>query len=257
MLWHLSQGCTFPEIAEHIGTTAGGVKTSLSFLYKKMGARGGTHAVALALLNGLIGPHEDCGTPAAYARHHDADEPLCLACRAWNTERLAAPPRAPCPKALLPESIQLLKALDSGRTLTQLTDLWGVSKQKLERLTTVTYRALGVDGLPREERRPAALRIARQARILRPTPPRPAPLKPMQRVHPLSPQQKRVLEALAGGCSIATAADRLGLPRSTVASHLSCAYRKLDVVHIPQARRRAYAVKVALRHGLIDPEALA
>jgi DNA-binding NarL/FixJ family response regulator len=222
-----------------------------------MGARGGTHAVAMALIHGLIGPQEDCGSATGYTRHHEADEPVCPACRAWNAERLAAPPRTPYPKALLPESIQLLRALDSGRTLTQLTDLWNVSKQKLERLTTVTYRTLGVDGLPREERRYAALRVARQAGVLRPVPPRPAPLKPMQRVQPLSPQQRCVLEALADGCSITTAADRLSLPRSTVASHLSCAYRKLDVVHVPQSQRRARAVLVALEHGLISREALA
>lgn len=68
----------------------------------------------------------------------------------------------------------------------------------------------------------------------------------------LSEQQVRVLRAVADGRSITAAALALGIPRGGVAAQMSQIYRRLGVADLPQAERRAAAVRVAKQHGLID-----
>ncbi|WP_445520503.1 hypothetical protein [Streptomyces sp. NEAU-174] len=71
----------------------------------------------------------------------------------------------------------------------------------------------------------------------------------------LSPRQALVLAAAADGVPLSVVATRLGTTRTQVASRLSEAYRALDVVWLPRDERRAEAVRVARRHGLIPAEA--
>ena len=66
----------------------------------------------------------------------------------------------------------------------------------------------------------------------------------------LSPRQAQVLQAAAGGDSLARVGVRLGLDRSSVASFLSQAYRRLGVAHLPQEERRAAAIRVAMKDDL-------
>lgn len=71
---------------------------------------------------------------------------------------------------------------------------------------------------------------------------------------PLTPRQAQVLTAAAGGAPLRQVADQLGLKREAVASLLSRAYQRLDVVYLPRDQRRAAAVRTAVRRGLIpDP----
>lgn len=71
---------------------------------------------------------------------------------------------------------------------------------------------------------------------------------------PLTPRQAQVLAAAAGGEPLSVLAVRLGITREQVSARLSDAYRRLDVTHLPRGERRAEAVRVARRRGLIpDP----
>jgi transcriptional regulator with XRE-family HTH domain len=68
----------------------------------------------------------------------------------------------------------------------------------------------------------------------------------------LSEQQMKVLRVVADGRSLSAAALALGMPRPAVAAQVSQIYRRLGVVDLPRAERRAAAVRIACQHGLID-----
>jgi DNA-binding NarL/FixJ family response regulator len=68
---------------------------------------------------------------------------------------------------------------------------------------------------------------------------------------PLTPRQADVLTAAAGGDPLRVVADRLGITREQVASHLARAYQRLDVTSLPREERRAAAVRTAVHRGLI------
>lgn len=71
----------------------------------------------------------------------------------------------------------------------------------------------------------------------------------------LSPRQAEVLAAAADGAPVTEVARRVGMPRPQVASHLSRAYQRLDVAWMDRVDRRAAAVRVARRAGLIPEPA--
>jgi DNA-binding CsgD family transcriptional regulator len=70
----------------------------------------------------------------------------------------------------------------------------------------------------------------------------------------LSERQLQVLAAAESGDSLARLASRLGMTRPAVGSHLSRIYQQLGVTHLPRAERRAAAVRVAVKRGLLTPE---
>ena len=71
---------------------------------------------------------------------------------------------------------------------------------------------------------------------------------------PLTPRQAQALTAAADGAPLREVGARLGVTREQASSLLSRAYERLDVVHVPRDRRRAAAVRAAVRRGLIpDP----
>lgn len=70
----------------------------------------------------------------------------------------------------------------------------------------------------------------------------------------LTPRQAAVLSAAADGAPLSTVAARLGTTRTQIASRISEAYRALDVTWLPRAERRAEAVRIARRHGLIPAD---
>lgn len=68
----------------------------------------------------------------------------------------------------------------------------------------------------------------------------------------LTPRQTEVLAVVADGRPLSAAGRELGITGARVASTLSEVYRRLDVAHVPRESRRAMAVRVAARYGLID-----
>lgn len=68
---------------------------------------------------------------------------------------------------------------------------------------------------------------------------------------PLTPRQAQALTAAADGAPLREVGARLGITREHASSLLSRAYERLDVTSVPRDRRRAAAVRVAVRRGLI------
>lgn len=71
---------------------------------------------------------------------------------------------------------------------------------------------------------------------------------------PLTVRQAEVLEAASDGASLSVVARRVGIPREQVASRLSEAYRRLDVSWMGRDDRRAAAVRVARKRGLLPAQ---
>lgn len=63
---------------------------------------------------------------------------------------------------------------------------------------------------------------------------------------PLTSRERQVLDAIASGCTVGRAADKLGMSRATAKTHLQHLYDKLGV------SSQAAAVAVAMRRDLID-----
>ncbi|MDT0442335.1 response regulator transcription factor [Streptomyces johnsoniae] len=57
-LRHLANGLTIPEIASEMYISEDSVKSHLQIAYRELGARNGPHAVGIAMVRGLIQPHE-------------------------------------------------------------------------------------------------------------------------------------------------------------------------------------------------------
>lgn len=70
----------------------------------------------------------------------------------------------------------------------------------------------------------------------------------------LSPVQVTVLRAAAGGASLAQLAGELSMTAPAVGSVLTRVYQRLGVTHLPRNERRSGAVRVAMQHGLFDPQ---
>lgn len=81
LLWRMSQGWTYYRISREWGLAHQTVKALGAAVIRKMGAANITQAVAVALLEGVIGRWPECGSHATYQRHrklrHTAD-PACL-----------------------------------------------------------------------------------------------------------------------------------------------------------------------------------
>ncbi|MFH8804093.1 sigma factor-like helix-turn-helix DNA-binding protein [Streptomyces sp. NPDC017936] len=68
---------------------------------------------------------------------------------------------------------------------------------------------------------------------------------------PLTPRQAEALTTAATGATLRQVADEMGITREHVSMLLSNAYRRLDVTYLPRDQRRAAAVRIARRRGLI------
>lgn len=68
---------------------------------------------------------------------------------------------------------------------------------------------------------------------------------------PLTPRQAQALTAAADGAPLREVGARLGTTREQASSLLSRAYERLNVTQVPRDRRRAAAVRAAVRRGLI------
>ncbi|CAK7288617.1 LuxR C-terminal-related transcriptional regulator [Streptomyces misionensis] len=70
----------------------------------------------------------------------------------------------------------------------------------------------------------------------------------------LTRRQAQVLREAASGDSLSVVGARLGMAQPTVGAYLSQVYQKLGVADVASAKRRAAAVRVAVEHGLLDPQ---
>ena len=70
----------------------------------------------------------------------------------------------------------------------------------------------------------------------------------------LSRRQVEILREAASVASLEELGCRLGMTVPAVGSCLSRIYQRLEVTHLPRSERRASAVRVAMQHGLFDPQ---
>lgn len=254
VLWMVSVGKTTAEISREYGNYPRNVTKMCGKIYRALGASTPSHAVRNGLLAGLIGPYEDCGSLAAYRRHIKREEATCAACKRGNRERLEAE-ASPRQVRLGKPEIQLLRAIDAGRTRAQIATAWGISEQDVRHLITTTYAALGVDRLPLPVRREAALREARTRGFLAPTPP-PQQSPPPKTAH-LSDTHVKILLSMESGVTLAQTAADLGLRPGTCATRLSEAYRRMDVGWMEKGQRLPAALRKARAMGLVPEPATA
>jgi DNA-binding NarL/FixJ family response regulator len=255
VLWLESMGYTREGIAREAGMTLSNVKDICQRVHRNLGAANAAQAVRIGLLDGHIGPYEDCGSLAAYRRHIKQDEPSCPACKRGNRERQDAEALLRVQPQLAEPHIRLLRAMYAGRSNLQIRHAWNISERTLSRLICATYGMLGVDHLPPSVRREAALRAALSRGLFgsqQPTPPGPG-----GRAVTLSDTQVRILVELASGASINETAARLGIHPGTCATRLSEAYRRLDVAWMDKDVRRPEALRKARALGLLPEHATA
>lgn len=255
VLWLLSVGCSREDIVRDIpGETAGGIKSACARIFRQLNAVTAAQAVRNGLLYGHIGPHEDCGTLAAYRKHIKRDETVCAACKRGNRERVEAEAALKLRRIQLDEpQVRLLRAFDAGRTVDQICARWNVSHRRIKDLTASVYRALAVDHLPQSVRREAALREARMRGLLGVQPPA-RPLRPVRQVT-LSKTQVDILVHMGAGASISETARLLNMHPGTCSSRLSEAYRRLDVTWMEKGTRLPAALRRAREHGLLPETA--
>lgn len=85
LLYSMAHGARYKQVAHAEGVHVQTVKARGFRAVHKLGAATLAEAVAIALLDGLIGRYEDCGTHAAYQRHRrrrEHPDALCLSAKA-------------------------------------------------------------------------------------------------------------------------------------------------------------------------------
>jgi len=167
-LWLRAQGLTAAAIGRQLNppVRATGAQDLLVSAYRNLGAKDSLNAVYIAVIEGVIGPHLDCGTRSAYLRHLRNQESACIACRKANTayvrNQKGAPAR-PGPArshALSPRQIDALRAIQNGaRTGTEVARIIGVDGGTARRMILKIMERLDVDlpGADRAQRFKAAV----------------------------------------------------------------------------------------------------
>jgi DNA-binding NarL/FixJ family response regulator len=253
VLWLESMGYTRSGIAQETGWTLSNVKDLCQRTHRKLRAASAAQAVRIGLLDGHIGPYEDCGSLAAYRRHIKRDEATCPACKRGNRERTETDALLRSQPQLAEPHVRLLRAMHAGRSNLQIRHAWNIDERTLSRLIASTYALLGVNHLAPAVRREAALRAAEARGMFTPQPPtQPGPGQPA--VH-LSNTQVSILAELEAGASINGAAENLGLHPGTCASRLSEAYQRLGVAWMDKGVRRTEALRKARALGLLPEPA--
>lgn len=249
VLWLESMGHTHAGIARETGWSLSNVKSLTRRAHNNLGAASAAQAVRVGLLEGHIGPYEDCGSRSAYQRHIKRNEPTCPACKRGNRERMDTEALLRSRPQLQEPHIRLLRAMHAGRTNLQIRQAWNIDERTLTRLIASAYALLGVEHLAPAVRREAALREAGRRGLLgtrEPTGPSAAAVQVR-----LSETQVRILAELAAGASINQASERLGMTHGTCASRLSEAYQRLDVAWMDKASRRSEAIRRARERGFL------
>lgn len=254
VLWLLSTGRSRSDIAREPGNTEGSVNAACARIFSLLRAASAAQAVRNGLLDGHIGPYEDCGSLAAYRRHIKRDESVCAACKRGNRERLDAEAALRRPVHFSEAQLRILRALDAGRTREQIAAAWNVRGETVKHVITSIYRDLGVSHLPQSVRREAAMREARRRGLLVGSPPQ---QRVPVRVFSLTDTQARILLEMESGATLAETAVRLELRPGTCSTRLSEAYRRLDVAWMEKGKRLPAALRRAREHGLLSEPATA
>ncbi|WP_420037800.1 response regulator transcription factor [Streptomyces sp. cg28] len=140
-----------------------------------------------------------------------------------------------------PRELEVLKLIATGFTYEEIAEQQAISVAAVRGVARRMMMRLGALNAPH------AVLLAVRAGILdgrvkrRPGPPR----------EPLTAKQRQVLAAAADGASLATVAVRLDTTPHQISARLSEAYLRLGVTDLPRSDRRAAAVDVARRRGLI------
>jgi DNA-binding NarL/FixJ family response regulator len=255
ILWLLSEGNTYPQIAERTGSPVTRVQATLSRIIMLLGARNGPHAVRIGLLDGHIGPWEDCGTLAAWRRHIHRDEQTCPACKRGNAERVALQAAMKRRPRMSTIAVRLLRALDAGQTNKQIRASLDLSENALNLLLADVFDQLGVANYSPRIRRQAALKQARALGLLHIQLPGQKPDASVSVVPELSDVYIDVLLELERGASINETAQRLGISRSTCTSRITYIYNRLGVAWLDKDTRRQEAIRRARAAGLMPEPA--
>lgn len=161
-LWLRAQGLTATAIGNRLDpkVSAPGAQDLLHKVILNLGARDSTHAVFLALITGVIGPYQDCGTRGAWLRHIRRQEQSCIACRKANTAYVRAQRDAvpfPDPDAgrmsirerkLSPRQLDALRLIQDGATSgTEIGAKLGIGSAGARKLVNGMMKKLSIDSI--------------------------------------------------------------------------------------------------------------
>lgn len=161
-LWLRAQGLTATAIGGRLDPpcSMAGAQDLLHKGMQNLGAKDSTHAVFLALVTGIIGPYQDCGTRGSWLRHIRRQEQSCIACRKANTsyvraQRDAAP--LPDPDAgrdrvrkqtLSPRQLDALQLIQDGAMSgTEIGAKLGIGAPGARKLINGMMKKLGIDSI--------------------------------------------------------------------------------------------------------------
>ncbi|MFE1451945.1 LuxR C-terminal-related transcriptional regulator [Streptomyces olivaceoviridis] len=229
---HLAaNGYTNREIGRRLGTTEDTVKSQMAVILRRLHVEDRTQAVAVGIRLRLV----------------DLDE-VTVSPRPVRVPRVAKPvEKAPATDDLDDELADIgdrvrAERLARGWTETELARRANVSRVTVRRIQD------GVGPLRAFVQICSGLRVD-MGYLLSDQWVMP------ERKPSLTEAQVRILSAVADGRPIAEAAADLNITPEGLSSVLTQVYRRLGVTQVPRGvERRAAAVRVAVRHGLLDPE---
>jgi DNA-binding NarL/FixJ family response regulator len=142
---------------------------------------------------------------------------------------------------LTARELEVLQLIANGFTHAEIGEQLGITGKGVTAAVNRMLLRLGALNAPH------AVLLAVRAGILEGRPKR-RPGPPRQ---PLTARQAEVLTAASDGASLSTVAARLDTTTQQISARLSEGYLRLGVTHLPREERRAAAVDVARRRGLI------
>jgi len=161
-LWLRAQGLTATAIGKRLDppTSRDGAQSTLHEVIVKLNARDSTHAVFLALVTGVIGSYQDCGTRRAWLRHIRRQEQSCIACRKANTAYVRAQRDAvPLPdpdagwvntreKKLSSRQLEVLRLIQDGAMSgTEVSAKLGIGTAGARKLINGMMKKFGIDSI--------------------------------------------------------------------------------------------------------------
>ncbi|MCX5528979.1 LuxR C-terminal-related transcriptional regulator [Streptomyces sp. NBC_00006] len=145
---------------------------------------------------------------------------------------------------LTARELEVLQLIANGFTHAEIAERLQLTERAVGNAADRARMRLGAHSAPH------AVLLAVRAGILEGRPKRrPGPAR-----QPLTARQAEVLDAASDGASLSTVAQRLGTTTQQISARLSEGYLRLGVTHLPRDQRRAAAVDVARRRGLIPAD---
>lgn len=135
----IARGWVYAELAAELGLSPDTVKTHAQRMRAKLGARDNAHAVGIGMRAGIIG-----------------DRPVV------EEQGSRGPRRMP----LTEKQAEALSLAADGASLSEVAGRMGVTRERVSSLLSTAYQRLDVAHLPRDLKRPAAVRIARKRGLI-------------------------------------------------------------------------------------------